>query len=135
MNSNADPGFICRMRSGSVYLSQMQFLRGYCILSAEPVVTSINDMLPDARSIFLVDMVRIGDAIMEVTDAFRINYAIMGNSHPVLHAHIVPRYLWEPEKLRKGLPWDHPDTYAETTRYDAKRDQILVNQLKNILQM
>jgi diadenosine tetraphosphate (Ap4A) HIT family hydrolase len=123
------------MRSGSVYLSQMQFLPGYCILSAEPVVASINDLLPDARSIFLLDMVRIGDAIMGVTDAYLINYALMGNSHPILHAHIVPRYLWEPENLRKGLPWDHPNTYSETTRYDEKRDKILVDRLRNILML
>jgi diadenosine tetraphosphate (Ap4A) HIT family hydrolase len=122
------------MRSGSVYLSQMQFLRGYCILSAEPVVASINELSPNARSAFLLDMVRIGDSLMEVTDAFRINYALMGNSQPILHAHIVPRYMWEPEKLRKGLPWDHPDAYAESTQFDAERDQLLMEQLRNILQ-
>jgi diadenosine tetraphosphate (Ap4A) HIT family hydrolase len=112
----------------------MQFLQGYCILSSEPVVASINDLLPGARSVFLLDMVRIGDAIMKVTDAFRINYAIMGNSHPVLHAHIVPRYMWEPEKLRKGLPRDHLEIFAEATQFDPNRDQILVDELRNILQ-
>ena len=106
MEPSTDPSFICQMSSGCVYLSQMQFLRGYCILSSEPVVASINDLLLDERSFFLLDMVKIGDAIMKVTDAFRINYAIMGNNQPVLHAHIVPRYMWEPEKLRKGLPWE-----------------------------
>lgn len=49
-------------------------------------------------------MVKIGDAIMKVTDAFRMNYGIMGNSHPVLHAHIVPRYMWEPENSVKVYP-------------------------------
>lgn len=117
-----------------MYLSQMQLLRGYCILSSEPVVASINDLLPEARSVFLLEMVRIGDAIMKVTDAFRINYAIMGNSHPVLHAHIVPRYYWEPEKLRQGLPWDHPDIFADATQFDATRDQELMNELRKILQ-
>ena len=133
MKPISDSSFICRMRSGSVYLSQMQFLPGYCILSAEPVVKSINDLLPDAQSNFLLDMVRIGDAIIEVTDAYLINYALMGNSHPVLHAHIVPRYLWEPENLRKGLPWDHPNTHSETTRYDEKRDGELVDKIRNRL--
>jgi diadenosine tetraphosphate (Ap4A) HIT family hydrolase len=71
---------------------------------------------------------------MKVTDAFRINYAIMGNNQPVLHAHIVPRYMWEPEKLRKGLPWDRPEIFAEATQFDPKRDQTLVDELRNILQ-
>ena len=135
MEPSADPSFICQMSSGYVYLSQMQFLRGYCILSSEPVVASINDLLPEARSVFLLDMVKIGDAILKVTDAFRINYGIMGNSQPVLHAHIVPRYMWEPDELRKGLPWDHPDIFAEATKFDAKRDQTLVDELRNILQL
>ena len=135
MKPSTDPSFICQMSSGYVYLSQMQFLRGYCILSSEPVVASINDLLPEARSVFLLDMVKIGDAILKVTDAFRINYAIMGNSQPVLHAHIVPRYMWEPDELRKGLPWDHPDIFAEATKFDAKRDQTLVDELRNILQL
>ena len=53
-------------------------------------------------------MSTIGDALLEVTDAFRINYAIMGNSDPALHAHIVPRYMSEPEHIRKHLPWSYP---------------------------
>lgn len=129
-----DPSFICRLSSGSVYLSQMQFLRGYCILMAEPQVESINSLSETDRTIFLTDMTKVGDALLEVTDAFRINYALMGNSDPVLHAHIVPRYQWEPEKIRKGLPWDHPDAYAASTRFDAGRDQGLVEELREILQ-
>lgn len=129
-----DSSFICNLSSGSVYLSQMQFLRGYCILMAEPVVASINDLTHDSRAVFLSDMVKIGDAILQVTDAFRINYALMGNNDPVLHAHIVPRYLWEPERLRKGLPWDHPDAYSESTRFDAERDRELLEQLRHNLQ-
>lgn len=31
-------------------------------------------------------MILVGDAIMEVTGAFRMNYAVMGNTVPYLHA-------------------------------------------------
>lgn len=133
MTNIHDPSFICHLPSGSLYLSQMQFLRGYCILVAEPEVSSINDLAPVARTIFLNDMVKVGDAILQVTDAFRINYALMGNNEPILHAHIVPRYTWEPENLRKGLPWDHPDAYTMSTRFNAKRDRELVEQLRKTL--
>jgi hypothetical protein len=53
-------------------------------------------------------MAAMGDALLEVTDAFRINTAVMGNSDPVLHAHIVPRYMSKPEHIRKHLPWSYP---------------------------
>ncbi|MCE5208940.1 MAG: hypothetical protein LLG42_11610 [Chloroflexi bacterium] len=32
-----EPSLICRMPSGWVFLCGMQFLRGYCILQADPV--------------------------------------------------------------------------------------------------
>jgi diadenosine tetraphosphate (Ap4A) HIT family hydrolase len=124
-----DPKLICQVDSGLVFLSNMQFLRGYCILQADPVVESINYLSPRQRSDFLCDMALVGDAIMEVTGAYRINYALMGNSEPVLHAHIVPRYLNEPEELRKGLPWSYPNTYDNTAVFNLKRDQALIEQL------
>jgi diadenosine tetraphosphate (Ap4A) HIT family hydrolase len=45
----------------------------------------------------------IGDALLEVTAAYRINYEILGNTEPALHAHIFPRYLSEPAEPR-GVP-------------------------------
>lgn len=101
---------------------------------AEPEVESINTLPPEKRAVFLTDMAKVGDALLKVTDAFRINYALMGNSDPILHAHIVPRYMWEPEKIRKGLPWDHPDAYSESTTFDVERDRSLMQDLRRILQ-
>jgi hypothetical protein len=69
--------FICKLPSGWVFLSNMQFLRGYCILQAYPVVESINILEPKQRSNFLCDMALIGDALLEVTKAYRINYALL----------------------------------------------------------
>ncbi len=106
--AGTNPTLICRMPSGWVVLCDMQFLSGYCILLSDPVVSSLNDLNRTQRADFLSDMVIVGDALLEVTGAYRINYAIAGNTDPYLHAHIVPRYLTEPEVLRKGLPWSHP---------------------------
>lgn len=46
------PNFICKLSSGLVFLSNMQFLRGYCILQAYPVVKSINVLKPEQRIVF-----------------------------------------------------------------------------------
>jgi diadenosine tetraphosphate (Ap4A) HIT family hydrolase len=124
-----DPGVICKLSSGWVFLCNMQFLRGYCILQADPPVESINALNPTQRVEFLGDMAVVGDAIMEVTGAYRINDALMGNSEPVLHAHIVPRYLSEPEELRKGLPWSYPNACEESTTFNQERDQSLITSL------
>jgi len=60
-----------------------------------------------ARGQFLLDMARLGDALLKVTDALRINYAILGNLEPALHAHVIPRYANEPAALRTAHPWAH----------------------------
>ena len=128
------PNFICKLSSGLVFLSNMQFLRGYCILQAYPVVESINVLTPEQRISFLCDMAFMGDVLLEVTGAYRINYALMGNSDPMLHAHIVPRYLSEPEELRRGLPWSYPDIYDDHTAFSLDRDEELLHQLRDAIQ-
>jgi diadenosine tetraphosphate (Ap4A) HIT family hydrolase len=46
-------------------------------------------------------MAHLGDAILQVTSADRINYGILGNSEPELHAHLFPRYTTEQAELRR----------------------------------
>ena len=89
--AGANPTVVCRVPSGWVVLADQQYLRGYCILNADPVVASLNELPPAQRAVFLADMATVGDALLEVTGAYRINYAILGNTDPALHAHIVPR--------------------------------------------
>ncbi len=132
--AGVDPMAICRMPSGWAFLCNLQFLRGYCVLQADPVVESINALEPADRVQFLGDMARVGDAILEVTGAYRINYFIGGNSDPVLHAHIVPRYLAEPEALRIGVPWSHPEMYDEATFFNYERDKGLIHELRMAFQ-
>ena len=132
--AGVDPAIICKISSGWVFLCTLQFLRGYCVLQSDPVVESINSLENTQRSQFLSDMVLIGDAILEVTGAYRINYCIAGNSDPVLHAHIVPRYLTEPDELRKGLPWSHPNVDQDSTRFDFERDKQLIKELRYAIQ-
>jgi len=111
----------------------MQFLRGYCILMPDPVVESINALEARQRDVYLQDMIVIGDALQEVTGAYRINYAIMGNTDQVLHAHIVPRFLDEPEALRMGSPWSYPQNIMDTILFDPERDKNLMFQIASAL--
>ena len=112
-----DPALICKVPSGWVSLCNLQYISGYCILHSDPVVESINSLNIQERTSFLNDMVMVGDALMEALSAYRINYFIGGNLEPVLHAHIVPRFMDEPEELRKSHPWDYPNTYSDSTPF------------------
>jgi diadenosine tetraphosphate (Ap4A) HIT family hydrolase len=124
-----EPALICQIPSGWVVLCNWQFLHGYCIQMPDPVVPSLNDLTQQARTVYLKDMTVIGDALLEVTGAYRINYAIMGNSDQVLHSHIVPRYLSEPDQYRMNTPWSYPQEIMDSMLFDYEHDKDLIHQI------
>ena len=128
-----NPTVICKMPSGWLVLADTQFLRGYCILLPDPVVGSLNDLNREQRAAYLCDMAQAGDALLEATGAYRINYAIMGNSDPALHAHIVPRYLNEPAAQRNNQPWSYPAEVMAARKFDAERDRELMERIREVL--
>jgi len=75
------------------------------VLLPDPVVPHLNALSLAARSQFLSDMAAVGDALLAVTEAVRINYAIFGNVEPALHAHVFPRRSNESEAARTAQPW------------------------------
>jgi diadenosine tetraphosphate (Ap4A) HIT family hydrolase len=107
-----EPRVITRLYSGWVLFGEQQFVRGYVVVLADPVVPTLNTLGARERHQFLSDMSRVGDALLKVTNAVRINYAIFGNQEPALHAHIVPRYVEEPEAMRAAHPWAYDWTVA-----------------------
>jgi diadenosine tetraphosphate (Ap4A) HIT family hydrolase len=96
---------ICRMPSGWAVMGDVQFLPGYCLLLPDPVVPSLNDLDAEARAVYLLDMARLGDVVLAVTGALRMNYEILGNSEPELHCHLFPRHATEPEEKRRMPAW------------------------------
>jgi diadenosine tetraphosphate (Ap4A) HIT family hydrolase len=93
------------MASGWAVMGDPQVLRGYCLLLPDPVPPHLNDMEAVHRAQFLADMAALGDAVLAVTGALRVNYAMYGNLAPALHAHVFPRFADEPEFVRTGHPW------------------------------
>jgi diadenosine tetraphosphate (Ap4A) HIT family hydrolase len=98
---------IARMQSGWAVLGDPQITRGYSLLLPDPVVTHLNALTVEQRRQFLDDMARLGDAVLAITGAERINYEILGNVEPALHAHVIPRHANEPADLRTKPVWLH----------------------------
>ena len=98
---------IKRMKSGWAVLGDPQITRGYCLLLPDPVVPHLNALTGHARDQFLRDMTMLGDAVLAVTAAERINYEILGNVEPALHAHVIPRHASEDPALRAKAVWLH----------------------------
>ena len=120
-----NPLVVTKLPSGWLMFGRWQFLSGYCVLIADPVVVDLNVLDDRDRAQFLSDMVLVGDALHEVTDSIRINYEILGNVTPVLYAHIFPRYKWEPPEKLKG----HEAHYdmKEGPTFDLERDRPLMH--------
>jgi diadenosine tetraphosphate (Ap4A) HIT family hydrolase len=114
--SGTNPAVIARVRSGWVVVGEQQVVAGYCLLLPDPVVPDLNALSGNARSRFLEDMVALGDVLLEVTGAARINYEILGNSERALHAHLFPRYDSEPEATRRAPVWLHD--WSQAPRFE-----------------
>jgi diadenosine tetraphosphate (Ap4A) HIT family hydrolase len=100
-----EPRVIARLYSGWALFGERQFLRGYTLLLPDPVVPTLNALGSQERMVYLQDVARLGDALLKLTGAARINYAILGNQEPALHTHVIPRYADEPDTLRTSHPW------------------------------
>lgn len=111
-----DPQLIAEMPSGYAILGKYQPapITGCCMLLPKlggdgVVVPSPNDLDESLRGQFFSDLTLLGDAILEVTGAERINYLVLCNQVPELHGHCVPRYAQEDPDLRLKGPFEAYD--------------------------
>ena len=123
-----EPRAICRLNSGWVVLGPVQFLSGYSLLLPDPVVGHLNALDAADRRTLLFEASAVGDALLALTGALRINYEILGNLEPALHVHIFPRYADEPEALRTRPVWYYD--WDRAMPFDAQRDAPLMASMR-----
>ena len=89
------------------YLQKAGIQRGYTVVIwrgrhvAEP--TELSEA--EASACWL-ETIRVGRALEEHLRPVKLNYDVLGNSVPHLHAHLIPRYADDP---RPGWPFPFPD--------------------------
>jgi diadenosine tetraphosphate (Ap4A) HIT family hydrolase len=127
-----NPYVICRTGSGWLVIGDVQPLPGYCVFLADPVVESINALSEAQRAQYSLDVARVGDALLAVTDSYRINYETLGNAEPALHTHIIPRYRREPDEKRRRPAWVGYD-WATSRRFDSVQDGAFVERMRREL--
>lgn len=134
-----DPELLARMPGGWAILGKYQPepVRGCCMLLPDPVVPSPNDLEPGARERFLGDLVLLGDAILGVTGAERINYLVLCNQVPELHGHCIPRFAAEEPARRLQGPFEAYDfgaaRVADARGRDAELHAALASELQRLL--
>jgi diadenosine tetraphosphate (Ap4A) HIT family hydrolase len=132
-----NPTVLARMTRSYAVIGDTQFLPGYCVLLADdPAVDRLTDLPRPQRREFLDDMDLLGEAVEVVcraTDAGfrRMNYEILGNTDAYLHAHLFPRYTWEPPEHVGRPVWLYdPEAFygadaALAPRHDGLRARIV----------
>lgn len=100
--TGSNPMVLRRLPAGFAVIGDVQHLPGYCVLLTDtPGVDRLTDLSPQQQSAFLDDMALLGRAVATVCAGRdpqfrRVNLEIQGNTDAFLHAHVTPRYAWEP---------------------------------------
>ncbi|MFI7415006.1 diadenosine tetraphosphate hydrolase [Streptomyces sp. NPDC049627] len=115
-----NPTVLRRLPAGFAVIGDVQFLPGYSVLLVDdPEVERLSDLPRDKRVAFLSDMDHLGEAVerasRRMNTAFRrVNLEILGNTDGFLHAHVWPRFEWEPADLVRMPVWLYPrDRWAD----------------------
>ncbi|MFJ7585837.1 HIT family protein [Streptomyces sp. NPDC097617] len=131
-----NPSVLRRLDAGFAVIGDVQFLPGYSVLLADdPAVERLSDLPRDKRLAFLSDMDQLGEAVeracRRLDGAFRrVNLEILGNTDGFLHAHVWPRFAWEPSDLVHRPVWLYPRTswsdekHALGPQHDRLREAI-----------
>ncbi|MFE9707505.1 diadenosine tetraphosphate hydrolase [Streptomyces sp. NPDC005930] len=131
-----NPTVLRRLTAGFAVIGDVQFLPGYSVLLVdEPDVQRLSDLPRAKRLSFLSDMDQLGEAVERacgrLDPAFRrVNLEILGNTDPFLHAHVWPRFAWEPADVVGKPVWLHPPERWSDSRFrlgpqhDVLRDAI-----------
>lgn len=131
-----NPTVLAELRGGYAVIGDVQFLPGYCVLlGKDPRARALADMPRRERVQFLADADLLATAVeracRDADPQFRrTNTDILGNADAFVHAHIWPRYEWEPsERVRRPVwlydpaAWTDPAT-ALSARHDSLRARI-----------
>ncbi|MFF8936603.1 diadenosine tetraphosphate hydrolase [Streptomyces paradoxus] len=118
-----NPAVMRRLESGFAVIGDVQFLPGYSVLlTGDPAVQRLSELPRSGRLAFLADMDRLGEAVelacRRLEPGFRrVNLEILGNTDGFLHAHVWPRYDWEPAQLVRLPVWLYPRAMWSEERY------------------
>ncbi|MBF6049460.1 diadenosine tetraphosphate hydrolase [Streptomyces sp. NRRL B-1677] len=118
-----NPTVLRRLTTSFAVIGDVQFLPGYCVLLLDdPDVEHFTDLSKPRRLAFLADMDVLGEAVQlacrKLDSGFRkVNLEILGNTDRFVHAHIWPRYDWEPAHLIPRPVGAYPRGHWHEPRY------------------
>lgn len=131
-----NPTVLRRLEAGFAVIGDVQFLPGYCVLLADdPKAERLTDLSRSRRLAFLSSLDQLGEAVERASQKSdpgfrRVNLEILGNTDAMLHAHVWPRFEWEPPHLVSRPVWLYPaekwsdEQFALGPQHDGLRRAI-----------
>ncbi len=116
---------VADLQFSRLFLSKNQYVRGYCVLICRRHVIEPFELMADERAMFFDDLARAGKSLQEAFGADKMNYNLLGNVIPHLHAHILPRYFTDAAPRRPIDPGVE-EVYLTAAEY-AERVRLIQN--------
>lgn len=98
--ANEHGAMVADLTVSRLRLAANQWVPGYCVLICTMHVREPHVLARADSVAFFEDLVRAGQAIETVYRPDKLNFQLLGNAVPHLHAHIVPRYYGDPAPHR-----------------------------------
>lgn len=102
---------------------------GRCIVSLREHAAHLDELTANASQALLRDATAVGRALRLLRLAQRVNYAVLGNVHPHVHMHVIPRGS-KLDVVPQRPPWEHP---RKGKRLPARRRVEIVDDLRGAL--
>ncbi len=114
-----EPTFIKILSSSVAALSYGQDYPGRTAVILRDHETSMSYLLENKLLLFIAfleDVSAVADALYKTCKPAKINYAVLMNQNDHFHMHLVPRYEWEGDNMRK------PPVFRGTDKLDPAFD-------------
>lgn len=98
---------IANLPSSLVGLYDDSRFPGRLIVSLNQHFEDLDELPPELLNSFMADVQLVSQVVKQVTGSERVNFAILGNSVPHVHAHMIPRFPKD-EKFPGKSPWNDP---------------------------
>lgn len=99
---------LAELRASTLGLYDDARFPGRCILALSEHREDFTDLEDDLMYSFMRDVRIAARAIQRATQAKRVNVALLGNTVPHVHAHLVPRVAGG-DPVPGSAPWSHPE--------------------------
>lgn len=128
-----NPYFVTELETGYVVIGDHQFYQGYTLLLYKQHSTELHQLNSTLRQQFLNDMAITAEAVYQTFQPDKLNYELLGNGHPHLHWHLIPRRHTDPKPTQAIWTINKSTRTHSSTAPSSQARHVLVQKLKTTL--